>query len=154
MTAPPLTLREAQDWLRQNIDDGAICPCCTKFAKVYRWSLYGTAAQALILFHRLGGTESFIHSRDLKRLGYTGQGDASRLKYWDLVVEEKQRREDGGRSGYWRVTGRGRDFIFGVATLPKYSYIYDDRLLRQDGPMVSIIDVLGKRFDYRELMAG
>ena len=148
------TIQAAKQWLHARLDKGAECPVCTQHVQVYRWSLYSTAGHALILFYRLGGTTEFVHSSSLKALGHKGQGDASRLRNWGLLEEEKVRRPDGGRSGYWRVTALGEQFVKGVARVPKYAYVYNNRVLKLDGPNVSIKDVLGKKFDYAELMAG
>lgn len=148
------TLRAARDWLREQLDEGAHCPCCTQYAKVYRWSLYGTAIRALALFYRLGGTTQFVHSRDLKGYGHAGQGDASRLRNWGLLEEETSRRQDGGRSGYWRVTARGEAFLHGRISVPKYLHVYNNRVLKHSGPDVGVRDVLGTRFNYDDLMAG
>ena len=133
---------------------GAICPTCSQHAQVYRWSLYSTAIRALTLFHTIGGTADFVHSNRLKELGHKGQGDAARLRLWGLVEREVEARADGGRSGYWRVTKLGEDFLRGRAKLPKYVYVYDGRLLRTEGPDVGIQDVLGISFDYAVMMQG
>jgi hypothetical protein len=149
------TLGKAKEWLREKAEAGGErCPCCTQRAQVYRWSLYSTAVRALILFYRIGGTEEFTHSRVLKEHGHTGQGDASRLRYWGLLEEEPARKPDGGRSGFWRVTELGGQFVTGAVTAPKYAYVYDARVLRFDGDRVSVQDALGKNFDYREMMEG
>ena len=142
----------AQDWLRDRIDDGASCPCCTQHAQVYRWSLYSTAARLLVKMYRVGGTESFVETRELKG---KGQGDASRLRLWGLAEQEKERRPDGGRSGWWRVTARGEMFILGRLDIAKYVYVYDGRLLRTDpSKLVSISDVLREPFNWTEHMNG
>lgn len=152
-------LAEARTWLRERLDEGARCPCCTQHAQVYRWSLYGTAARALILYWRLGRGERYVHSSRLKDLGHKGQGDATRLRLWKLLAEEPDRRPDGGKSGWWLVTDLGREFIYRRATIPKYVYTFASRRIRYDddhapGPQVGIEAALGKRFDYRELMEG
>lgn len=152
--SPQAPLAQLRSWLLSKVSDGAECPVCTQHVQVYRWSLYSTAGQALILFYRLGGTQYFVHSRSLKRAGHTGQGDASRLKNWGLLEEEKARRADGGRSGYWRVTPLGEAFVRGNATVPKYAHVYNNRVLKMDGPDVTIHDVLGNKFSYSDLMAG
>lgn len=146
-------LDEAQEWLRQHVDEGARCPCCTQYAKVYRWSLYGSIIKALILLHRVGGTTEFSSLRDIRSLGYTEQGGATRLRFWNLAEEERVVRSDGGKAGYWRVTSLGEAFILGRIAIPKYAYVYDNRLLRLDGERVNVRDVLGTRFSYDELMS-
>lgn len=149
-----MTLAEARDILRELVWTGHTCPLCARHAQVYRWSLYDTAAKALILYYRLGneGT-AYVDIEQLKKAGHRGQGDASRLKHWGLLEEEKSRREDGGRSGWWRCTAHGRAFVRGEATIPKYAYIYANRCLRRDGEQLDISAVLGEKFDYSKLMA-
>lgn len=151
-----MTLGDARDELRELVvgGDGAICPCCNQLARIYRWSLYSTAARALILYYRLGraGTE-YVHANELKRHGHQGHGDASRLRHWGLAVQESERREDGGRSGWWCCTERGRRFVLGVERIPKYAHVYDGRCLGLHGEPVAIRDCLGERFDYDQLMA-
>jgi hypothetical protein len=145
-----ITLGQARQWLRDRIDEGARCPCCTQYAQVYRWSLYSTATAMLIRLYRVGGIESFVESKSVKLPGQGG--DATRLRFWGLVEQEPERRQDGGRSGWWRVTDQGRLFVLGAITIPKYAYVFDGRCLRFDGPPVSIRDALGTRFDYSEMM--
>jgi hypothetical protein len=105
----------------------------------------------LIRLYQEGGTTEFIESKTVKQPGQGG--DATRLAHWGLVEQESERRPDGGKSGFWRVTPLGERFLLGDATIPKYVYVYDGRALRSGGPQVSIRDALGKKFDYAELMA-
>lgn len=149
-----MTLKEARDKLRELVYDGHQCPCCRQWAQVYRWSLYSTAAHALILFYREGGIRDYVHSKRLKELGHKGQGDAARLRLWGLVERDESPREDGGKSGWWRVTQTGERFVLNKATISKYVWVYNGRLLNTDGPQISIVQALGKNFNYAEMMAG
>jgi hypothetical protein len=157
-TAPPeigpdSTLAESKEWLLGQIERGVRCPCCTQMAKVYKWSLYSTAIHALILFYRIGGTSTFVHVNSLKERGYKGQGDATRLRMWGLVEEEKRVRADGGRAGYWRVTAEGERFILGLSTVTKYLRVFDGESMGMFGDQVDVFAALGERFDYQELMS-
>lgn len=143
------TLAEAQAWLLDQLDDGATCPCCDQHAQRYRWTLPGSAIKVLLRNYRVGGTTQFIESKTVKRVGQGGLH--SILAMWDLVEEEKVRRPDGGKSGWWRVTGIGERFIQG-GLIRKYAYIYDNRVSGHDGPWVSISDRLGEPFDWRQHM--
>ena len=60
----------------------------------------------------------------------------------------------GGRAGWWRLTEQGSAFVQGLMKVQKYAKIYDSRLLKLDGELVTIRDVLGSRFNYDELMRG
>lgn len=147
-----MTLGEARGRLRELVYHGERCPCCTQHAQVYRWSLYATAIRTLVALYRAGGTTRFVESKTVKIPGQGG--DMSRLAHWHLVEQESVRRADGGRSGWWRVTPLGEEFLRGRATIPKYVYVFDGRRLKADGPELGIRECLGKKFSYDEMMAG
>lgn len=146
-----MTLGEARAILRELVDDGHPCPCCSQFAKVYRRKIHAGIARGLIAAYRHAGREWF-HGPTVIQAG--DSGEVSRLRYWGLVEEATERRDDGGRAGWWRVTDRGEAWVRGRATVPKYARIYDGRCLGLTGDPVTIRDALGSRFDYDELMAG
>jgi len=145
-----MSLAEARGWLRDNLDSGARCPCCTQIAKVYRRRIHAAMARDLCHVHSACGVEWF-HVRTA--LGHDG-GDFAKLAYWSLVEESTGRRDDGGRVGWWRITDHGRAFVLGQARVPKYARIYDGRCLGLTGDPVSIRDALGSRFNYDDLMEG
>lgn len=75
------------------------------------------------------------------------------LSMWNLL--EEKRNDDEGKtrcSGYYEITPTGLEFIHNYSTVTKYAHIYDGRLLRHSGEQVSIIDTLGEKFNYQELM--
>ncbi len=147
------TLAEAQQWLRDNIDQGARCPCCTQFAKVYKRKINSSMAADLIAMYRAFGMD-WGYLPDLrKQASLKGNREESKLRYWGLVEEETDRRPDGGRPGVWRVTDTGAQWIIGRLVVPEYARIYDGRLLGLTGASVTIFHALGERFDYDELMA-
>lgn len=148
---PQTTLEEAKSWLRALLPKGGRCPCCNQHVQVYRRNMYGTLAKALIACYLAGGTSQYVHSN---KLGIVLRGgEMGKLGYFGLVDEEKAERPDGGRTGYWRCTQRGVDWLFGRITIPKVAWVYDGRVLGYDGPPVTVADVLGEPFDLRELSA-
>lgn len=142
------TLQEARDWLRARVDKGERCPCCNQFAKVYKRQVTSTSAAALVTMWSRHGFD-VVHLPTLTRMG----GDTCKMVYWGLIEEESTRRTDGGRAGWWAVTPKGRDWILGKITIPKYARVYDGRCLGLTGNPVTIQQALGKRFDLQELMA-
>lgn len=144
------TLGVARAWLRAQVDNGgASCPCCTQFAKVYKRKINAGMARSLISLHRLSASSEWIHVPTALSARSREEG---KLRYWGLLEEEKERREDGGRAGYWRVTDKGHQFALNRITVPKYAKVYDDRFRGLEGDPRSIIDALGDKFDYNELM--
>ncbi|MDQ3307565.1 MAG: hypothetical protein M3499_04290 [Actinomycetota bacterium] len=150
------TLAEAQDWLRERLDEGAACPCCTQLAKVYRRKINAVSARALIALYRLG--PGFHHMPTIARTHLTDvahQGGYLTLsQHWRLIEEELELRDDGGRAGWWRITDLGARFTLNQIRLPKYARIYDGRCLGLIGEPQGIRDALGTKFDYRNLMDG
>lgn len=145
-----MTLGEARALLRTLVDDGARCPCCTQFAKVYRRKINSTNARSLITLWRAGGADTFLHAPSLP--GDTHE--ISQMEWWGLIEEEKVLRPDGGRAGWWKITPTGVAFVSDNLRLPKYALVYDGRCLGLRGDLTGIRDALGSRFDYRELMDG
>lgn len=142
------SLATARQWLRDRIEEGERCPCCSQFAKVYRRKIHATMARDLIMLYRKFQTASWFHLSE--HVGHPG--DFAKLRYWNLVVEQPTLRPDGGRAGWWLITAAGAVWVGGSGTVPLYAHIYDGRLLRLSGPDVTIRDALGTRFDYAELM--
>lgn len=102
--------------------------------------------------YRAGKTD-WIHKPTVLRGVGAAARDESISRYWSLTEEETSvRRDDGGRAGYWRITGLGERFVLAAVRVPKYAHIYDGSCLRLSGDPVSIVDCLGDRFNYRELM--
>lgn len=147
---PNTPLGRAKEWLRERVDDGEYCPLCTQYAKVYRRKINSTMARALIALWRHDARPEFTHGPSLP--GDTHE--LSQFAWWGLIEEEKVKRPDGGRAGFWRLTNEGEAFVRGQMTVQKYARIYDGRCLGLDGDPVSIQDALGNKFNYDDLMRG
>jgi hypothetical protein len=143
-----MSLGEARELLRELVGHGCSCPCCTQFAKVYERKINSTMARTLITLFRAASPGTFVHTPSLP--GDTHE--ASQLEWWKLIEEESVRRPDGGRAGWWCVTDLGVQFARREIALPKYARIYDHRCLGLTDEPVNIVDCLGQRFDYAELM--
>lgn len=147
--ASPWSLEDAKKWLKTRLSEGEKCPCCSQFAKIYRRKIHSTMAASIISMYRSGGL-GWVHVPSV-----AGDAcEAGKLRYWGLVEEERERRPDGGRSGWWRVTELGGSFVRAELLVKKYALIYDGRCLGLEGEMISIRDSLGSRFSYEDLMVG
>lgn len=147
------TLAEARIWLQYLLEKGQVCPCCKQFAKIYKRPIYGTMAKHLINLywasHIADGAYCHISSFCPKH-----PGDFAKLVYWGLV-EEKPKDEDNTStrtSGFWKITEKGKQFVLNQISIPSHIRLYDGKLLGTTGQQVTIKDVLGKDFDYDELM--
>lgn len=145
-----MTLGEARAALRELVTEGHNCPCCSQMAKIYRRRITRPMALALIECWNEGKTDRYVYVADLP----TYSSDFAKLVYWGLIEEQRAKRPDGGRMGYWRVTAKGEDYLAGRVALPKYAQVYNARCLGLDeDEYADIHDALGKGFDLNELMA-
>lgn len=144
-------LGNARAWLRQRVDQGEKCPCCTQMAKVYRRKINAGMARSLITMYHVGGL-TWVHLPT--QIGARSR-EEGKLAYWGLIEERALKRGDGGRAGEWRVTTKGELFLRNRMAVPKYARVFDGRLLGLDSTeMVTITDVIGDSFSYDELMRG
>lgn len=165
------TLAQAKDFLRVRAKKGAYCPCCKQYVKVYKRVLGSQMARWLIWLVRTwtqqqAGIRSPISGRlfrleenhpwiDVKQSPVRG-GDYAKLVHWNLV-EHKANTGDASKrdSGLWRPTHAGIRFVHNQLLVPSHVLLYDNKLLnwKDDSiTQINIIDALGKKFDYSELM--
>jgi hypothetical protein len=145
------TLVEARQRLQDHLDEGLTCPCCGQFAKRYRRKFNSGQARALINIYKRGGRADldwvYIPLLSAK------SREEGKIAYWGLLKEAEERREDGGRAGWWRVTPIGENFIINGLRIPKYVFVYNATCFGFDkNEMVTIQDCLGNKFDLSELM--
>ena len=128
-----------------------ICPCCGQHVQCYRRKLNSGQARSLIWMWKAGGTE-YIHLPTTIPLRSREEG---KLRYWGLVEELQEKRPDGGRAGWWRLTRLGEEFVRRQVSVASHIWTYADRCLGLDRTStITIIEALGKQFNYDELMAG
>jgi hypothetical protein len=149
---PTTPLAEAKVWLLERLAEGVRCPCCTQYAKEYVRRLNAGMAEALVRMYRTHGTDWQDKTETLRGVGPAAR-DESLLRHWGLLQEYGERREDGGHAWWWRVTALGEQFVLGRVTVPSHVRLYDNHYMGTQGGQVQIVDCLGQRFDFAELMA-
>ena len=142
------SLEAAKKWLRARVSDGARCPCCNRFAKVYKLRLNTNMARFLISLAR--HKDEWVHYRECDFVGR----DYPWIRLWNLAETYKSDEPKKNMSGYWRITDAGRDFVLDKITVPKHVYAYDGDVLEVSEEQVRIRDSLGDGFNYEELIAG
>ncbi len=149
MTLPAWeSLAEAQERVRVGKVRGIFCPCCNQFAKIYNRKLNSAMAHSLILLMKFCkqnedewiNVESFLAARRIRAT------DFYKLKFWGLV-------ERHAKSSTWRLTSSGVNFAMGKITVPKRVQLYNDQLLDVSSEQITVVEALGERFNYYELMA-
>lgn len=81
-------------------------------------------------------------------------GDWAKLRLWDLIEPQIGERYDGcKRTGYYRITATGIAFVEQRWQVPRHVLIYNQNVLGYEGPDVTIVNVVGDKFDFTTLMA-
>jgi hypothetical protein len=124
------------------------CECCGRPVATYQRSIYDVMAATLIEAAVSTEPGEWFHLPTLSRMG----GDNAKMRFWGLIEEEMQLDPDKGRSGWWRVTPLGRQFVNMDTTVPRYVDVRLNKVLQFHGGAVTITDVLGESFDYKTLM--
>lgn len=151
---PEDTLEYTRQWVSEESIEGVQCPACDQHAKVYRRKISSSIAEVLIAIHHVAQRtgEEFVHVPSLR---VKNGREVSKLTWWGFVEEAAAIRDDGGRAGFWRVTPEGEKWLKNLTTAPKYAVTYNGRLLEMtEDERVTILDALGSKFNYRELMDG
>jgi len=129
------------------------CPCCGRWAQIYRRTIHAAAAIQLMRLYMLGGYDGlFVHASRLIPAGQSGSGDLSKAKYWDLIREKPHDKGAKKSSGYWSLTTKGVGFVTKTLMVPQYAYVFDDRVLALSPELMDIKSALGQKFDYEEIM--
>lgn len=163
---PSTTIAQAQAWLEQQKQSGETvdCPLCTQEVKVYPRPLNSAMARILFIIYRYYKQpvhEEWLHvDEHLKQFGINCRY-YSLLRFWGLIEAMPGRRGDGsGRTGYWRITKLGDDFIEGKISVPSYFHMFSQGVYRALGDngfsreAVTVQDALRSGgFDYDEMMS-
>ena len=150
------SIAEAKIFLRANFDDGVGCPCCGQFVKRYKRNITSTMAYGLIILYRDHKVGDLVHVETFlfEKSAITGsRGNIALAKYWGLLNPVTDKRDDGSkRNGYYYLTEKGRKFVAGEISVQKYVYMFNDKFLGYFGDEIKIVDALGAKFSYAELM--
>jgi hypothetical protein len=158
----PGTIETAREFVRIRLDEGVQCPCCGQHAQRYYRTLNSGMARWLIVLGKLtalkdewASTAQVIqHAARLQSFGSSlGSGESpSLLPCWGLIESQPNDDPKKKASGLWRPTERGRAFAAGMITVPKTAVVYNNKLERLEGVMITIKEALGSKFSYEDLM--
>lgn len=103
--------------------------------------------------------ERYFHMADEIKVSVKVGGNWARLRYWGLIEEKAKQADDGKdtlRSGYWRLTTKGKAFLQAVTVIPKYITLFnaDFKGFKDENDTINVRDVFAKKkdFSYSEVM--
>ena len=131
------------------------CPCCGRFAKIYKRKLNSGMARALIWVWKRNGLSWFNLESELRYLikaepKTPRSGDPAKLCYWELL--DRAVKENKGSPGDFRVTPKGERFAKNQIRVPRHVFVYDTRRRGFSDEGTDVEDALGNHFDWSELM--
>lgn len=148
----PLTasqhLKNLQDeWDRTITGEGGCCPVCGKFGKVYKYKLSQALGLALKWIKDHAGEDGWVDVQTRGPRWMIRSKTYPLLAHWQFIESKN------ARSGVWRVTDLGRDFLSGFEVAPRAVYVYDNKVMALDAENISYRGCFGVRFDFDELMS-
>lgn len=135
---------------------GTNCPCCGQYVKLYIRKLNSGMSLFLIGLYRLNKRhcyDQFSNKEIMSEMEInTASLDYSILKHFKLIEEPNVDSEEKRKSGIWMITKLGKEFVEGAKKVPSHVHIYNNKVKGFSITYTTIIEALGKKFNYQELM--
>lgn len=147
-----MTIEELREAAKKPISR---CDCCGGKTKIYRRKLNAGMAWALCWLAK-NRALNWTHINQMPRRSINSR-EFGKLFFWGLITEKREENKGTKRtSGIYRVTIKGSAFAFNRIKVPSHAFIQSpgSRLVGFEETHTSIIDALGKHFNYEELMRG
>jgi len=150
-------LAEVKEYLRENLNDGCICPACKQNVKMYKRKLSATMAYCMIIFvkHcRKNNEFGFVNfNKILNDLNITPaqRADWQKLTYFNLITPETTTKGDP-KNGFYRVNQIGFDFVEKNMQVPESCNVYNGKLYGFSMEQTNIKMALKNKFNFQELM--
>lgn len=150
------TLAKASKWLMDVAVDGAICPCCERYTKIYRRSFNaGMAVCLLWLARAYARTGDYLHVPTVAPRRVLASREFDKLRLFGAAeTKDVNEDEDKRTSGLWRPTQLGLDMAHQRVNVPDFVVVYNGRVIETSIDLIPISEALGTKFSYTELMSG
>lgn len=146
------TLKEARELVQRGRESGIECPCCGQFYKVYRRKFNSGMARILIWLVKVYKGE-WVDVAGTAPVFVRRSNEVSRLVKWGMAVEKFQVPDEKRNSGFYMPTELGVAFAQRKMKVSSHMVVCNNVVEGFDGEEVDIVDVLGRKFNYAELMS-
>ena len=145
------TLEEARNKFEEGLPEGAICPCCDRYSKIYVRTITSAMARGLIELaihrkHEWTHLADYFKSRQQLPSSISSGGDMARLRSWGLLIKSQDEK------GLFRLTRKGMQFAFGKVVVTKNLHFHNNENIGGSEEQIHISESLRNHFDYDELM--
>jgi hypothetical protein len=147
-------LEEGMKRVHERKQKSVTCACCKEEFTLYPRKITSAMARFLIELDRLSGdSHPWVNALEVfKNARMKYDGDYAKLRFWGFI--EGTDEVDNPRSGLYRITSVGKQFVHCQLEVARTAYVFRNSLYGFDGKPTNIKVALGDRFDYQELMAG
>jgi len=140
------------DWKVKIEGDGGYCPCCDRWGKVYKRPLNAAMARALMwLTQAPDRGDGWVHVPSTAPTWMLRAPQLTTLHLWGLVIGFDTDTKLAS-SGLWKPTPLGVAFAENQARVQRYVYVYNNEVRGYEGDEISIIDALGEKYNYHDIM--
>jgi hypothetical protein len=147
-------IEDARSWLQRaaNTNEGATCPCCDRFDKVYRRRINKAAVADLISLYKVSKRHGFkVYHYSTFMPGTIRHGDFAKFRHLDMIDRPDPASTKKKTSGCYRITKQGAMFCEGKVAIPERIVLYHDELIAVEGDRRLVTDLF-PNFDFTELM--
>jgi hypothetical protein len=153
------SVTEARKRLLEGVTQGEIvfCPCCDKRVTVYHRKLNAGMAWCLIwLVREWKRTNDWVSLKeDDVPDAVQAHREVHKLRFWKLIEAGSHYTMTERTQALWKPTIEGLNFVSDLnIRVPSHMDICNNRKVRATETTVNIVEALGDRFDYPELMGG
>lgn len=134
---------------------GMKCPVCRRLVKQYKNTILKDQALTLAWIYKRGTRyRKWVEVQELAGSRILRDNTHGKLVWWGLIESKANIDPKKKNSGIWRLTLLGVEFVEGRASVPKYKWTYNKKVIRTSrDETISINDPL-PYFDFRKLMSG
>lgn len=141
------------------LEQGAVCPCCGRFNKLYARKINSSMAWVLMLVYDYYKKEKNLRKwlkvesylKELPAVPTSLRGDFPKLRYWGLIIQNPNEIE-GVKTGLYKITERGINFCEGRIKVSKIAFVHNKVVKSFSEEQIDIVEALGDRFSYKELL--
>ena len=146
-----ILLEDAREMVTDNLDAGISCPCCGQYARRYRRKMRSEIAYFLLWLVKKSrqNPDEWIDVRGIDVRG----GDYAKASHWGLAFQRPNSDKSKRTSGLWMPSLLGEQFVDHKVKIPSHVYLYNHEVVGWSDESISIVDALGCKFDYEELMS-
>lgn len=144
------TLAKAKSEFKEGLQHGIECPCCGRYGKLNKLSITRSMALVLGWMTKVSDPafDGWIKVQDVAPKWILRSNSHAKLLHWGLIERHEAAPAANKCSGTYRPTTDGERFIEGLLRVPKYKYIYNDKVIAEGGPRITVEACLGSPFDY------